>query len=67
MADEKFTQGDIVKIGHGATRYTVLGHVSPGITVVLSHSTGRSSSQATRRLNLVESAPNTAAETRPVR
>lgn len=57
-----FKQGDVVKIGNGSTRYTVLGSVSETITVVQSHSSGKTTSQATRRLNLVQSVQDVAFE-----
>lgn len=57
-----FTKGDVVKVGNGSTRYTVLGQVSENITVIQSHTTSKSTSQKTDRLNLVQAVQDVAEE-----
>ena len=52
-------EGDVVKVGNGATRYEVRGNVSDGITVVTSLNTGKSTSQRRDRLSLVENVRDT--------
>lgn len=59
MDESTHHPGDIVRKGTGATLYTVLGDLG-SITVIKSHSSGKCTSQLTRKLRLVAPASTTA-------